>query len=349
MSKYNAVYDDLYQKNLDGFYADGEKLPSETQMVLQYQVSRQTIRHALRYLEQNNLIRKVQGSGSFVSFAIPQLKTKRIAVVVYDFTESVFPSILSKLEDVLFQKGYITVLVSTLGQIDKERQLLLYFRENHVDGIILQPEYSTLKWTNMDLAQELQTIGTKFVFMDSRYSDPELFDIPCVSMNNYSAAYHIASSLIAAGYRLIGGLFRLRSAQILDRFHGVRQAIVDRGIPYQEDSFLIAEGIRSLKWQLNDESFQKFQEQEAIICGTGEYAPHLIQMLQKNGRGKIRTVVIFDEVEIPQIDGVTFVTLRYAGSEIGQLCAEKILNEVHGIRETSVTVPWSVQSHFAGV
>ena len=309
-----------------------------------YGVSRQTIRLALDQLAAHAVIRKVHGSGSYVQFAPPKQKTNQIAVLVYDFQESVFPSIRGKVEETLFQQGYVTVVVSTLGEIDKERQILQRFCENHVDGIILQPEYSSLVSPNLDLIQTLRSLGTKLVFMDSRYPDMSLQDIPCVSMENYSAAYNITIELIRSGHSKIGGIFRLRSAQIKDRFCGVRQAIVDGEIPYSEAAFLLAENTERLRMILNDQTVPNLQQAEAIICGTGEYAPQLVEKLQENGAGNIRTVVFFDEVDVPVIDGISFFTLKYAGEEIGRLCAEKISNEINGIAEESVEVPWITKS-----
>ena len=198
--KYNAVYEDLYKQISEGIYKDGSKLPSEMQLMATYGVSRQTIRLALDQLAAHAVIRKVHGSGSYVQFAPPKQKTNQIAVLVYDFQESVFPSIRGKVEETLFQQGYVTVVVSTLGEIDKERQILQRFCENHVDGIILQPEYSSLVSPNLDLIQTLRSLGTKLVFMDSRYPDMSLQDIPCVSMENYSAAYNITIELIRSGH-----------------------------------------------------------------------------------------------------------------------------------------------------
>ena len=226
--------------------------------------------------------------------------------------------------------------------MDKERQILQRFCSEPVDGIILQPEYSSQKWVNMDLMKKLERQGTKFLFMDSRYPDPELSNIPCVSMDNYNPAYHICAELIQTGHKSIGGLFRLRSAQIVSRFDGVRQAIVDGGIPYNESAFLLPENSDCLKRLLDETAFDLLKKQEAVVCGTGEYASYLFEMLQQHGRGNIRTVVIFDEVPLPTIQGISFITLKYAGEEIGRLCAEKILNEIQGVPESSVEIPWTI-------
>lgn len=57
----------LIQRQIeDGIYADGDKLPSESQMCQKYSVSRIPVRKALEMLEAEGLIQSFQGKGSFV-------------------------------------------------------------------------------------------------------------------------------------------------------------------------------------------------------------------------------------------------------------------------------------------
>lgn len=57
----------LLQRQIEeGMYADGDKLPSESQMCKAYSVSRIPVRKALEMLEAEGLIRSFQGKGSFV-------------------------------------------------------------------------------------------------------------------------------------------------------------------------------------------------------------------------------------------------------------------------------------------
>lgn len=49
-------------------YRPGEKLPTETELSNQYQVSKITIRKAMEKLSDDGLIQKVQGKGTFISY-----------------------------------------------------------------------------------------------------------------------------------------------------------------------------------------------------------------------------------------------------------------------------------------
>lgn len=64
-------------------YSTGEKLPSEKELSVQFDVSRITVRRALQTLEHENLIQRKQGRGSFVC----DPKAGQPALELTDFTE----------------------------------------------------------------------------------------------------------------------------------------------------------------------------------------------------------------------------------------------------------------------
>ena len=49
----------------------GYKLPTEQELTLRFQISRQTVRHALRLLEEEGTIQRRQGSGSYATGRFP--------------------------------------------------------------------------------------------------------------------------------------------------------------------------------------------------------------------------------------------------------------------------------------
>lgn len=66
MPLYLQVFEDLKDKIKNRIYKEGEKLPSERQLSLEYDVSRITIREALKHLEEHQYLRTEHGRGSYV-------------------------------------------------------------------------------------------------------------------------------------------------------------------------------------------------------------------------------------------------------------------------------------------
>lgn len=65
-NKYIDIYKRIADQIQDGRYAPGTKLPSEHELMNQFDTSRETIRKALNLLAQNGFIQKIQGKGSIV-------------------------------------------------------------------------------------------------------------------------------------------------------------------------------------------------------------------------------------------------------------------------------------------
>jgi len=64
---YIQVKDHLLNMLSSGTYIIGDKLPSEAELSIKFQVSRVTIRDALKEIEKEGFIERVQGSGTFIT------------------------------------------------------------------------------------------------------------------------------------------------------------------------------------------------------------------------------------------------------------------------------------------
>lgn len=64
--KYVQLQNTLRAEILQGKYLNGDKMPSEPQLMRQYHVTRTTIRKALENLVQEGLLHKEHGRGTFV-------------------------------------------------------------------------------------------------------------------------------------------------------------------------------------------------------------------------------------------------------------------------------------------
>jgi GntR family transcriptional regulator len=62
-----SVYEELSRRIAQGQLATGARLPSEPELAAEMGVSRATLRDALRILEDEGLVRRIQGSGTYVT------------------------------------------------------------------------------------------------------------------------------------------------------------------------------------------------------------------------------------------------------------------------------------------
>lgn len=75
--KYERVLHALRSRIADGTYPPGTMLPSQSQLVAEFDVSRPTVIEALRLLRQEGLIESQAGRGSFVRGKVPALPLER--------------------------------------------------------------------------------------------------------------------------------------------------------------------------------------------------------------------------------------------------------------------------------
>ena len=64
---YELIQNDIISKIQSGAYAEGERVPSEQELIHTWKVSRTTATKALTELSLNGYIHRIQGKGSFVN------------------------------------------------------------------------------------------------------------------------------------------------------------------------------------------------------------------------------------------------------------------------------------------
>lgn len=135
--KYLNIYNEIVGKIDSGVFETNSKLPSESQLMDEYGVSRDTVRKALNLLEQNGYIEKSKGKGSFVldmnkfNFPVSGIKSfkeieknlgKKCETIVEELTlKNPSENIMKKLE--VSPNEYVWSLIRTRN-IDGEKIIL---------------------------------------------------------------------------------------------------------------------------------------------------------------------------------------------------------------------------------
>jgi GntR family trehalose operon transcriptional repressor len=94
MDKYQNIYRDMLDDIKSGKYTSGEFLPSDTKLVMKYNVSRETVRKAMVNLAHDGYVQRLKGKGTIVldrqRVAIPmsQLKSYREVMVEGNITST---------------------------------------------------------------------------------------------------------------------------------------------------------------------------------------------------------------------------------------------------------------------
>lgn len=147
MSKYQMIYQELLEKIKSKEIKPGSYLPSENELMKQYDASRDTIRKALNLLLQNGYIQKNKGKGSLVldvdriAFPVSGVTSFKelqktmhtdVETIVHIFEEEEVPENLK--EDLYMDKG-IVYHVERIRKIDGKRVIL---DTDYINGDIIK-------------------------------------------------------------------------------------------------------------------------------------------------------------------------------------------------------------------
>ena len=233
--KYEQLVQTLRQ-TLPQWYADGQRrLPCEQELAARFSVSRQTLRQALAVLEQDGLIEKRRGSGSFLCPAAAS-QDRRIAVIATSLSDYIFPSLLKDIQACLSAQGFSVVIHATENSIHREREILQQLLLDPPAGILVESCKTALPNPNAELYQALRQRGLPMTFLHG--SCRELSDAFCVGDDNYGGGYLLAGHLIRNGHQKIAGIFKSDDVQGPERYHGVVCAMRDAGLFPLDENFL---------------------------------------------------------------------------------------------------------------
>lgn len=176
-----------------GTYGENDKLPAEEWLAREYGMGRNTIRKALKVLEDEGLICIIKNKGAFVSQSAPVSGTQRIPFVSTSPLDGLIHQVFMGVQDFFKDKNCELLLMLVNQNADAEREKVEeVLAQGYKDIFIFSPQYSE---NEMFYAAQIMN-GVNFVFIDRKI--PTL-NCNYVSSNNYAGGYYVAEELIKLG------------------------------------------------------------------------------------------------------------------------------------------------------
>ncbi|KRK47630.1 GntR family transcriptional regulator [Secundilactobacillus kimchicus] len=225
-AKYEVVEAGLREQILAGEYKIGDKLPTETELMARYDVSRYTVRRAVGDLENEHMIYRIQGGGMYVndwqSVKTEDQNTNRmIGILTTHIADYIFPNIISGADQIISDSGYALLLANTHNDPKRERRSLISMFDSNIAGLIIEPTQSTLKSPNADLYEKIRQTGLPTVFINATYPS---YEAVSVTTDDAGAILRLTNYLIDAGHERILGAFQVDDAQGVNRMNGYIKA-----------------------------------------------------------------------------------------------------------------------------
>lgn len=307
----------------------GDKLYSENELSEMFGLSRQTVRHAIGILEEEGLVERVRGSGTYVGSRRGTIrkKTMNIAVISTYVDGYIFPPTLQGIVQTLSAAGYMTQIAFTNNRVENERRILEGILEkDNVDGVIVEATKSALPNPNLEYYEELRKRQIALLFFNCKY--PEL-DAPIVALDDQKVAEDAVNYLLEQGHRKIGGIFKADDGQGRLRYVGYINALLKAGISVDDRKILWidTEDQKDLK-NIRSSVLRRLTDCTGVFCYNDEVAFGLIEMLQKEGfriPGQL-SVVSVDASDLSLLSEPRITSIPYPMEELGQKAAENMLH-----------------------
>ncbi len=335
MKKYLYIAKTLEDEIRSGRWNVGDRLPIEPELCARFGVARQTLRQAVGVLEEQGLVERLQGSGTYVRAVQPAPKKQQTICIMTTYVDYIFPDILSAMEEVLTAAGYNIQIRMTRNRISAERQNLQELQSSDCSGLIVEGTKTTLYNPNTAIYQTLT--GTPIVFFNGWSRD--LTNVSSVAADDYHGAQTLTRYLFSKGHRAIGGIFKHDDIQGLKRHQGFLDALMALDQPVEEENWrwFATEDLDDLFHPSLLDWLKKFT---AVVCYNDRIAMRLMYFAREHGLRvpEDLSVVGFDDAPLSTMLGLTTVALP--SDQLGRQAAEVMLQLLeHPEKPIQITLP----------
>ena len=332
-TKYQELIDYVYNLIDDGTLKSGDRLFSENELSAMFHISRQTVRRAIGELEENGVVKRIRGSGTYIGDNRQEnlKKRNRIAVVTTYVDSYIFPKTIQGIEKVLSEHGYFVQIAFTNNTLEREKSVLEdMISQDDVAGVIVEGTKSGLPNPNLFLYRKLMKRRIPILFFNTFY--PEL-DVPHVSLNDVEAGSKAVQFLIEKGHKDIGAILKLDDGQGRLRYLGYLKAMEAAGLPVKDSRMIWIDTEESRQLSLcMDRILSRLEGCTAVLCYNDQVAFQLIHLLRerKIAIPEQLAVISIDDSDLARHSEVPITSLPHPKEKLGETAANHLLEMLNG-------------------
>lgn len=334
--KYEIVKKGLRDLIEHGNYQVGDKLPTESELIKKYHVSRYTVRRAIGELQNEHYVYRIQGGGMYVDNwqergSQQVASNKLIGVVTTHLADYIFPSIISGIDRAISSKGYSLIVSNTHNNRDKERQSIQRMIDNQVAGLIIEPTQSALPNPNIDLYEQVMERRIPSLFINAHY--PQI-KAPYLEVKDTEAEQQLVNHLIELGHQRILGIFQVDDMQGTHRMKGFINAYTEHpDISYLSEIVMYQSGQDMTKvFKQVSQIMERSNHPTAVVCYNDELAIQIMDVIRSLGL-KIPVDVSlagFDDYVLSRYIKPRLTTVEHPKEKMGLDAGEMVMAAING-------------------
>lgn len=317
-------------------FSNQEKLPSENMICRHFSVSRVTVRNALNRLEEEGLIYRVKGSGTYINkeaaigMEMPRGSGQRkIALILQGQDTRANSSFIRGIEEHFPAEEMDLHTFFTDNKFVNERLCLQAIIDCGYDGLIVDGVRANIMNPNLDCYRKLYRMQVPVIFYNNFY--PEL-KYPSVGVDDLESGRLLMSALLEAGHRNILGFFVVDNYKSIEKFRGSVNGLKRYGLEFDDDDI-----IWSMSTEAHDPAYMKTIERllkarsrtTAIICCNDIIYRMIKDVIAKMGKRvpEDYSLVCFDYSGDDWVEEDVYCTVE-RGKTIGRLVMQKLMDMI---------------------
>ncbi len=332
--KYLHIVETLRKNLVSGQYRGGVRLPSEAELTRRFKVSRMTVVKAIQQLQQEGLVVRRVGSGTYAAQATDS-DGLVFGLLIPDLgqTDIFEPICRGMVRSPQARKHSLLWGHSFANAEDKEeqaKQLCQHYLEQKVNGVFFAPvEFSARReQVNREILKTFDRANIPVVLLDRcGLAFPASGQHDLVGLENRRAGYIMGEHLLDSGAQTIAFLARSGSVETVEaRIVGCREALYARG-KLLADTLIIRRDSIDMKIVTN---FIRAGSIDAFVCANDHTAAILMKAALDAG---IRVpddlrIVGFDDVVYAALLPVPLTTVHQPCGDIGAAAMSAMLERI---------------------
>ncbi|GGH80057.1 DNA-binding LacI/PurR family transcriptional regulator [Pullulanibacillus pueri] len=324
---YQKIVDDITSKIRSRDLKPGDQVPTELELSKQYDVSRITSKRALTELENQHLIERIQGKGSFVAESLP--KESNVILFILPFPDN--PGLgdyTLGISRYIEQTPY-TIQIQPNAFLDKldPKTILSQFA-----GFILYPEIGT---SHLDILYSLYLERFPTVILDKKV---EGIPFTSVTSDNTQGGYLATHYLIQHGHQRItffSSQSNNVSSTIRDRYLGYLKAIHEAHLSFHSQEIEFdPHNYGPIIKQLKEKNVTGIVVENDII------AIYLMKELKKMGYQVPQdfSIIGFDNIQAASLIDPALTTISQNFEDIGYQAAQQLVHLIENTQSEGNTI-----------
>ena len=312
------------------------RLPSRTELVEKFNVTRTTIERAISELIGEGYLYSRIGSGTYIINNSPAKKQQSESsftnwgFIVPTIANDTYPEILRGVEDISSESGINLMICNTDNDIEKQDKYIRKLIDSAVSGLIIIPAIS--KAQSMNSFELLDKNNIKYVFCNRGV---ENMKAPKVVSNDFFGANIATKHLLKLGWKNPAYVSKPYYSISEQRYNGYLSALYEFGHTPDEEYVVFED-----TFEIQDSGYESFKSllqlpvpPDSLVCFNDAVAKGAYKAIEEMGLkvGIDIGVVGYDDSNICETLPVKLTSVRFPKYEIGKKAAEILLSMINGI------------------